>query len=170
MNLISSQFISRSPKQDGAILVEAAVLLPIMLMILLATIEIAAALSQYRTIVTQVQIAARYLSTKASGSGHSDAVCLVRYGNLPVSGTCSGSAILPGLLSATVQVEDSTTNSALRAIAVQSGSHTVRVNMVTVSVTGYQYHPIIGKFLTGILSDQETINFNTVRSTRRQIL
>ena len=170
MSLIPSQFISRSPKQNGAILVEAAVLLPIMLMILLATIEIAAALSQYCTIVTQVQIAARYLSTVASGSGSSDAVCLVRYGKLPVSGTCSGSPILPGLLSATVTVEDSSTNSALRAIAVQAGSHIVRVNMVRVSVRGYKYYPVIGKFLSGILSDQETINFNSISSTRRQIL
>ena len=64
----------------GAVLVELALLLPLLLLLTLATVEFAQALADYKVIVNQVRSATRYLSTQAAGTSHTEAECLLTHG------------------------------------------------------------------------------------------
>ncbi len=157
----------RDQRQRGAVLIELAIVLPLLLLLSLATIEFARAINAYKVVVNQVRQAARHLATKTPGSGHGEAACIVRYG-LP---NCSGTAIMSGLVTATVVVQDaSNAQSTHRAQLTSTGSSGVAVNLVTVTASGVRYQLLTGGFLSGIFGNTTTITFSPISSTMRQTL
>lgn len=157
----------RDESQRGAVLVELALVLPILLLLSFATIEFARAITGYKVAVNQVRQAARYLADKTPGSGRGEAACIVRYG-LP---SCSGTPIMPGLVTATVVVQDAANApSTHRAQLTSSDSNAVAVNLVTVTVTGIRYNLLAGGFLSGIFSNSTAITFGPIKATMRQTL
>lgn len=157
----------RDRRQHGAVLIELALVLPLLLLLSFATIEFARAINAYKVVVNQVRQAARHLATKTPGSGHSEAACIVRYG-FP---DCSGTAIMSGLLTASVVIQDaSNAPSTHRAQLTSTGSNAVTVNLVTVTVSGIHYRLLAGGFLSGIVGNTTTITFSPISSTMRQTL
>lgn len=157
-------------RQSGSVLVELAAVLPILIALSLGTLEFASALSEYRAIVNQSRIAARYLSAKAPGQDHEKATCLVKYG-AESAFPCSGKPILPGLALATVTIEDASNAPAThRAQPVSATSGGVVVNLVTVRISGYSHPLITGAIIGGMVNDQTSITFAPISATMRQAL
>jgi Flp pilus assembly protein TadG len=52
-------------KQTGAVFIELAIVLPLLIFLMLAAIDFSRAISEYKTIVNQAKSAARYLTTRA---------------------------------------------------------------------------------------------------------
>lgn len=159
---------SRSDRgQRGAVLVELAIILPILLLLSFATIEFARAITAYKVVVNQVRQAARYLADKTPGSGHAEAACLVRHGSV----SCGGTVLMSGLASATVVVQDASNAPAThRAQLTSTTGNAVAVNLVTVTVSGLQYPLLTGGFLSGIFGNATSITFQPVSATMRQTL
>lgn len=120
--------------QSGVAIVEFTIALPLLLFLMLATVEFGRALSQYDTLTKAARNACRYIASKAAvGSTsvvsitpqlQSDAGNLVAYGN--VNGT--GMTLLPQLVPGNVSVAD-------------AGNGYVSVSVI------YPYTPIIGATL-----------------------
>jgi Flp pilus assembly protein TadG len=104
-------FIGRS-REQGLAAVEFAIILPLVLLIMLATAELGRALYQYNTLTKAVRDGARYLSSVAIGGGAgvidltgtkmTNTKNLVVFGN--ISGT--GTSLLPGLTLAQITIPD----------------------------------------------------------------
>jgi len=160
----------RNPlRSRGVAILELAILLPVLLLLAFGALEFSLAIAEYKTLTLQTRIAARYLSSRAPGDEASrrEAICLVKYG---VAATdCTGSLIAPGLANAVVTVEDAVNSATHQAQASGTGDSQTRVNLVTVNITGYQYQPSVGGFLSG-LSGITTITFNPISTTMRQVL
>lgn len=155
----------------GVALLELAFILPILLLIVFGALEFSLAISQYKTLALQARIGARYLSSRTPGdqTARTEAICLVKYG-VASAPSCTGTLLLPALGSATVTVSDAVTNSTThKTQATSSNSYQVRVNLVTVTISGYQYQPYVGGFLSG-LTGASTITFNPIHATMRQTL
>jgi len=157
-------------KARGVAMLELAIILPLLLLLAFGALEFALAISQYKTLAVQVRIGARYLSSRVPGDaiGRAEAICLVRTGQAGAA-PCAGTPVLPGLATATVTVEDAANSAAHKAQASDSSTYRVRVNLVTVKVSGFQYQPILGSFLSG-LTGASTITFGPVTATMRQVL
>ena len=159
----------RSQMAGGA-LVELTMVLPILLTLTLVTVEIAQALAAYKALLTQVQSAARYLSTRPPGAGHVEATCLVTHGQASPTRPCTGSPLMPGFTAAgfSVSVLDAVnapaTHQSQRSSANPAVTQAVTVNLVTVTASGYA-HPLI--FAT-VLSSSATIGLGSVSFTFRQ--
>ena len=91
-------------QSKGAVLVELALLLPILLFLTLASVEFSQAIAAYKVVVNQVRSAARHLSTKAAGTGHIEAECLVTNGKPSSAKPCTGSLLLPGFSASSFSV------------------------------------------------------------------
>jgi Flp pilus assembly protein TadG len=119
--------------ERGAVLVELAIVLPVMLLLFGATAEFGRYFYEYSTLAKSTRLGARFLSTAAS-NGSDDAVAknLVVYGN--AAGT--GSPILPGL---------TTTN----IVITRFGGVSAIPAFVKIGVTGFTHQPVfdIGKML-----------------------
>jgi hypothetical protein len=161
--------------QFGGVLIELALILPVMLVFFFISYEMARILTEYKVVVAQAQIGARYLSTKLPGNGPhiNEAKCLVRTGSLD----CSSQPILPGFYDggADVQVNDAYYNltGTQKSQPTSSGSGSVRINLVTVTITGYRYNLTIPDLLRGY-GDQggfilpATVDFGKISATMRQ--
>lgn len=146
---------------------ELAVILPILLLLSLATIEFARAITAYKVVVNQVRQAARYLADKTPGSGHTQAICLVRTG----STACQGTVLLSGLTNATVVIQDaSNAPTTHRAQRTSTEATAEAVNLVTVRVTGMSHPLLAAGFLSGIFGSATSITFGPISATMRQTL
>lgn len=152
-------------KQNGAAAVELAVLLIPLLLMSTGVIELGRAFFQYNALVKGTRDGVRFLSMKgpldpADPSTADDiaaAKCLVVYGK----STCTGVARVPYLSTAMISVCDSATCPATHN-AQPTGSGVV--NLVTVTISGYTFTPMVSFVLPASLS------FNNISTTMRQVL
>lgn len=108
----------------GAVLAEAAIVLPIFLLLLGATAEFGRFFYTYNTLAKATRVSARYVSgSKLTGANIANAQNLAVYG----STTATGTPILPGLTTSNILVSPT------------SGTP----ETVKVSVQNYTYQPII---------------------------
>jgi len=122
--------------QRGIAMIEFAITLPVLLFLLLATAEIARAISQYNTLTKAVRDGARYAASQAAGASGSTGLILITpqmqtaVANLVATGNSAGSgaALLPGLSAANVTVAD-------------AGNGYVSIT------ASYSYRPMIGSTL-----------------------
>lgn len=164
---------SRPARARGAVLVELALVMPVLLFLLLATVEFAHALASYQGVLKQVRAAARYLSMRAPGAGHVQAECLLRTGRISASLPCTGSAVLAALGEAQVRV---TVQDALNAAATHRAQHAsvdgssqgVTVNLVTVSVSGVRHRLSFAGLLAPATGGAAVLSFGTIGITLRQ--
>jgi hypothetical protein len=154
----------------GGALVELAFVLPVLLMLTLATVEFAQALAAYKTLVTQVRSAARYLSTRPPGAGHVEARCLVTHGLPSPTLPCAGTALMAGFASPAliVTVLDASnapaTHQAQRTATSLTVTHGTTINLVTVTVTGYRHPMILSTWVAGV----SNLDFGAVSLTLQQ--
>jgi Flp pilus assembly protein TadG len=106
----ASQFVS-ADRQRGLAAVEFALVLPLLLVVLLATAELGRMLSQYDTLNKSVRDGARYLASVALQAGVMTVTAAEQTAtqNLVVTGNVNGSgtALLPGLVAGNVTVSGS---------------------------------------------------------------
>lgn len=157
-------------RQSGSVLVELAAILPLLVALSLGTLEFASAFTEYKTVVNQARIAARYLSAKAPGQGHAQARCLAING-AESTAPCTGTPVLSGLSTASVTIQDASNATAThRAQATSTATGAVVVNLVTVTITGYSHQLVTGSIISGMLSDRTSITFGPISATMRQAL
>jgi len=109
-----------------------------------------------------VRDAARYLSQHGAGDDiiRGEAACLAVYGNAG----CSGSAVAPGLTTSSVTVCDSLSTGCTghKGVAImQAGVQVGTMDLVSVSITGYQYNSLVSMVMP------TTLNFNSISCTLR---
>ncbi len=156
-------------------MVELALLLPLLLFLTLAAVEFSQAIAAYKVVVNQVRSATRHLSTKAPGTGHIEAECLLTNGNPSSAKPCAGSTLLPGFSvgSFSVTVADAvnapTTHRSQRTTADLTVTNASTINLVTVTATGYQHQLHFSAFLSGIFGDTTSLTFGPISMTMRQI-
>jgi Flp pilus assembly protein TadG len=136
-------------RERGVALTEFALVLPMLLILMLVTMEFGRAYYQFNMLTKSVREAARYLSVRTPGVDKDKAKNIIVYGN--PSGT--GSPQIPGL--SLSNVPDPTWGTA--------GAYPT-LNTVTVTVSGYTYKPLV-KGVSWILFDN--ITFGPVRATMR---
>lgn len=94
----SGSQINGISRQRGIAMIELVIVVPILLLILLATSEMGRALYQYNTLSKAVRDSARYYSTEVFGSNDiAGTINLVKYGQTGV-----GTALLPGIVNVTI--------------------------------------------------------------------
>lgn len=156
--------------QAGAVLLEWLFIVPILIFLLMVTFEISKAISEYKTIVTQVKTAARYLSTVEPGKGRAEAVCIVKTGLPELS--CSSGFILPQFSDTgfTVDIEDASNRASHRAqnTGIYIGQSSTSINLVTVTAKGYKYQLTFGGVLSGIFYNNIEVEFGSISITMRQ--
>jgi|GEM_PF-1043414 Flp pilus assembly protein TadG len=162
--------LPRWNRQSGNVLVELAIILPLLIVLTLAVVEFASIVSDYRVIVNQTRSTARYLSQRVPGQDLDRAKCLALYG---VDGTepCTGTPLLPNLATATVTITDANNASAsqfAQKVPITGGS--ISVNLVTVTVSGYRHDLATGSFLTGMFGGASSITLPPISVTMRQAL
>lgn len=139
-------------RQRGAAAVEAAILLIPMVLLAFGIAEAGRALFQYNTIAKTTRDATRYLTTVAPGTGFDTARCLAVYG----TPTCGSDPLVPGLATSNVSICDSTNCPATHR-NVPTVGNAGYVNLVTVTVSGYQFESLIplpfGAFMFGPISN-----------------
>ncbi len=111
-------------RQNGAAMIELALILPLLLLLTFITTEFGRAIYQYNSIAKSVRDAVRYLSVQTPGTHVNEARNLVVYGN--TAGT--GAPLAPGLALSHVPTPT------WQAV----GSYPA-INTVTVTVTGYPF-------------------------------
>jgi Flp pilus assembly protein TadG len=157
-------------RQSGSVLVELAAILPLLVALSLGTLEFASAFTEYKTVVNQARIAARYLSAMAPGQGHPQARCIATNG-AESTAPCTGTPVLDGMATATVTIQDASNATAThRAQATSTATGAVAVNLVTVTITGYSHQLVTGSIISGMLSDSTSITFGPISATMRQAL
>ncbi|WP_235943705.1 TadE/TadG family type IV pilus assembly protein [Uliginosibacterium aquaticum] len=143
--------------QGGAMVVEFAILLPVMVLLAVGIMEYGRAVYQYDTLTKSARSAARYLSQHAAGNA--TAIDIAR--NLAVCGQrdCSGQQpLLPGLTVANVAVCDAS-NCAGTHLGQATGSGSL--NLVTVTITGYVFDAIVPAMVPDI-------TFGPIHASMRQ--
>jgi Flp pilus assembly protein TadG len=152
-------------KQKGGAAVELAVLLIPLVLIASGITEFGRAFFEYNAIAKGTRDAARFLTMKgpldpaapASASNITQAQCMVMHGNPG----CTGTARVPYLTAAMVSICDSWTCPATHAAQAMG---TGVVNLVTVTVTGYAFTPLVPFIMPNPLT------FNDISTTMRQVL
>ena len=155
-------------RQTGVAMIELAIVLPLLLAICFAITEFGRAIYTYNTIAKSARDAARYLSTQASGSGYSTARNLVVYGNPAGTGT----PLVPGLNSSNMGSKIAICDASTCAANLNQGSNPT-INTVTVTITGYQFTPVLDllgftRFYAGGTSSMTSIDFGNISVTMRQ--
>lgn len=164
-------------RQHGVAAVEFAILIIPLTLMLFGLTEYGRAIYQYNTLVKATRDAARYLSTVAPGHGRDQARCLVRYGNTD----CGGPELVTGLgEDATDPVEiaicDSINSGPAAApecpeprVAVSTvGTESGVVNLVTVTVRGFEFKSLINFPIGGLRLGAPDITFGDISTTMRQ--
>jgi hypothetical protein len=154
--------------QRGVAAVEFGILIIPLTLMLFGLTEYGRAIYQYNTLVKATRDATRYLSTLAPGSGWAEAQCLARYGKT----ACGGTPLVPGLEEGKAEVVicdaiDATKCTAPHAL-VSTGSGAV--NLVTVTISGYQFQSLINFPLAGLSVGAPDITFGDISNTMRQAL
>jgi len=114
--------------QQGAALVELALIIPMLLLLSLVTTEFGRAMYEYNAVVKSTRDAVRYLSVQTPGTKITEARNLVVYGN--TAGT--GSPLARGLSLSNVPVGTCCT--------WQSAGAAPIITTVTIRVSGYTFH------------------------------
>ena len=128
--------------ERGLQLVEAAIVIPIFLLLFAATAEFGRFFYEYTTLAKAARGGARYLSTNVlTAQNKSAAQNMVVYG----STTASGTPVLPGL--------DPTAH----VVITQAGGSGVVPATVTIQIVGYQYEPI---FDLGLFTGLDGLSLN----------
>lgn len=157
-------------RQRGVAAVEFGILIIPLTLMLFGLTEYGRAIYQYNTLVKATRDATRYLSTLAPGSGLIEAECLVRYGNT----ACSGTVLVPGLETedpveiVICDAVDATQCPGVPHALVPTGSGAV--NLVTVTISGYQFQSLINFPLGGLSIGAPDITFGDISNTMRQAL
>lgn len=159
-------------KQKGVASIELAIVLPLLLVIGFAITEFGRAIYTYNTLAKSVRGAARYLSVQNAGNGSGawdTARKLIAYGN--PSG--SGSPLTPGLDSTNMSTMVSICDASNCAGSNQSQGINPTINTVTITITGYQFTPVIDllgftRFFTGGGDSITSITFSDISVTMRQ--
>lgn len=153
-------------KQTGAVFIELAIVLPLLIFLMLAAIDFSRAISEYKTIVNQAKSAARYLTTRAPGSATAQGICIVKTS----TSDCSNDNILANLDSATITIQDASSSSSHAGqLTSQTSPSAVSINLITVTITNYEYNSIINGFNLGVFSIPASITFNPISVTMRQV-
>ncbi|HMU64028.1 MAG: TadE/TadG family type IV pilus assembly protein [Nitrosomonas sp.] len=144
---------------QGAVAVEMALLLALMLVLILGVAEFGRALYQYNTLAKAVRDAARHLSqfnpndTSDYDEAKEDATCLAVYGNL----SCGGEALAANLTTDMISINTIT----------ETSSAGVPITLVEVTITGFTFNftlsPLV--FLGG---GDQSITFGDIRAIMRQ--
>jgi len=162
---MSERAMKNRAQQKGAAAVELAVLLIPLVLIAFGITEFGRAFFEYNAIAKGTRDAARFLTMKgpldpANPSSTADiaqARCMVTYGNPG----CTGTARVPYLTAAMVSICDSWTCPATHG-AQPTGTSVV--NLLTVTVTGYTFTPLVPFIMPNPLT------FNDISTTMRQVL
>jgi len=149
MNLGIKRFIKDS---RGAVLVEAAIVLPFMLLLLGGAAEFGRFFYTYNTLAKATRVSARYISSQCVSTGRlSSARNLAVYGNAAGTGT----SILPNLTASNVVLCSPEPDGTCRPLESDDTPETI-----TVRIDNYTYQPIIP---IGPLED--LVGFEIVPST-----
>lgn len=144
-----------SNRQRGVAAVELGLLLTLLVTLTFGVTELGRAAYQYNAIAKGVRDAARFLSQQTPATQNAAARCLAVHGNT----TCTGAVAAPGLTVGMVQICD--------RIACQ-GTHNQRetgrgvLNLVTVTVNGYQFVSLVSFIIPNI-------NYGPISATFTQI-
>lgn len=149
--------------QRGVAAVEFGLLIIPLTLMLFGLTEYGRAIYQYNTLAKATRDATRYLTTVAPGNGWTEASCLARHGNT----TCSGDPLAPGLTADKVVICDATNCAGTHAL-VPTGS--VAVNLVTVTISGYEFKSLINFPVAGLSIGAPDITFDDISNTMRQAL
>ena len=126
-------------EEKGLQLVEAAIALPILLLLFAATAEFGLFFYEYTTLAKAARAGSRYLSTAPlTDANKTIAQNIVVYGNP----TGTGSPILPGLSTTMVDIS-------------QAGGFEVLPNTVTIQISGFTHDPI---FDLGLLTASKDVS------------
>jgi hypothetical protein len=153
-------------RQRGVAAVEFGILIIPLTLMLFGLTEYGRAIYQYNTLVKATRDATRYLTTLAPGSGWAEAECLARYGKT----VCVGTPLAPGLEvegEAEVIICDATNCTATHAL-VSTGSGAV--NLVTVSISDFEFKSLINFPIGGLSVGTPNITFGDISNTMRQRL
>lgn len=149
-------------RQRGVAAVEFGFLIIPLTLMLFGLSEYGRAIYQYNTLVKATRDATRYLSTVDKGQGWPQARCLAMHGDL----TCEAPLLAPGLTDATVDICDASNCASHSLVSTGSGA----VNLVTVTISGYQFQSIINFPLAGLNIGAPNITFSDISNTMRQAL
>src|SRR5262245_15594689 len=146
--------------ERGAQLVELAIVAPILLLLLAATVEFGNYFYTYTTLAKATRTAARYASSQSDlvseiANAKSMAVCGCA-GTCGSGGCASMSAVLPNLSSDNINITYTT--------LIDNPSYP---DKITVQITGYTYTPIfdLGSLVGGSWADVNVSPSTTMRST-----
>lgn len=139
----------RARSQRGAAILELAVMLPILVAMVFGITEYGRAIYSYDTLAKSARTAARHLTQRGAGDSiaQQEARCLAVTGDYTSAGgivTCDGSALLPGLTTAMVEICDAHDASLCPGqdhAAVSTGSGVA--NLVTVRITAYPFDSVM---------------------------
>ncbi len=149
---------------QGAVAVEMALLLALMLVLILGVAEFGRALYQYNTLAKAVRDAARHLSQSipndpndpsAYDAVKEEAICLVVYGNL----NCEGEALVAGLTTDNDMVT-------IEEIPKDPGEG-LPINLVQVTISGFTFNFVLSPLVFMGGGDQ-SITFGDIRAVMRQ--
>jgi hypothetical protein len=144
--------------ENGAALVEFALVLPLLLLLSFLTTEFGRALYQYDILTKAVRDGARYLSTQIPA----DPTAIARARNLVVYGNLTGSPDTPLALGlAPAQVPDPTWQTTGTAPAI---------NTVTVRISGYRFQPLFASAFGFEFAPGGFITFPDITATMRSFL
>ncbi len=136
-------------RQNGAALIELALILPFLLLLTFITTEFGRAMYQYNTITKSVRDAARYLSVQAPGTHQTEARNLVVYG----STTNTGAPLALGLDLAQVP-----------APTWQTAGSDPLINTVTIKVANYTFQSL---FASAFGVNFGSFNYGEISATMR---
>lgn len=153
--------------QSGAIFIELAISLPLLLFLMLAALDFSKAISEYKTLVNQAKSAARYLTSRAPGSASNEGLCIVKTS----STDCSAALVLDNLASASIDIQDAASSASTHGAQLTSSipSYAVSINLISVTISNYRYDSIVGGFSLAGYSIPASINFNPISVTMRQV-
>lgn len=143
--------------QRGVAAIEMAIMLLFLIPLVFGITEVGRAFYQYDAITKSASAGARYLSTQAPGDPNAiaAATCLVVYANTG----CTGNPVVPGLAAQLVTVCDR--SSCAQDNLLQTGFGVV--NLVTVTVTGFQ-------FVSDVPGVAGNVTFGPISATFEQVM
>jgi hypothetical protein len=169
--------MSPRKNQRGVAAVEFGILIIPLTLMLFGLTEYGRAIYQYNTLVKATRDATRYLTTVAPGSGQVVAKCLALYGKQtadcpdydPNNPDPNFVPLVPGLTKAMVSICDASISAcAATHSLVSTGSGAV--NLVTVTISGYQFKSLINFPVGGLGVGAPNITFSAISNTMRQAL
>jgi Flp pilus assembly protein TadG len=158
-------FVHFKNRQQGVAAVEFGILIIPLTLMLFGLTEYGRAIYQYNTLAKATRDATRYLSTVEKGNGWTEARCLARYGNT----ACTGPLLAPHLTDDKILICDASIEACASTHAsVSTGSGSM--NLVTVTISDYQFQSLINFPLAGLRVGAPNITFGAISNTMRQAL